>query len=179
MSATRRLLASCSGVTALEFALIAPVLMLLTFGAIEVVIALFDMHRMGDATRAAARAAAVSPMIPDPARVADGPVVCNGSGSSASCGGSIANGASFSTILAAAQRSMPALTGGNLRLTYRDSGALAGSIPAGAAITPAITVELVGVVRQSFFLATFLPGAASTYTLPGSATTVMGASIPL
>ena len=179
MSGIRRLVRSRGGVTALEFARIAPALILLTFGTIEFVLVLFDMHRMGDAARAAARAAAVTPMIAEAARVAEAPVVCSGSGSAASCDGSVENAASFGTILAAAQQSMPTLRGTNLRITYRDSGALAGSVPAGAVVTPAITVELVGVARQSVFLATFLPGVASSYTLPTCSTTVVRASIAL
>jgi hypothetical protein len=55
----------------------------------------------------------------------------------------------------------------------------AGSVPAGAVVTPAITVELVGVTRQSIFLAAFLPGIASSYALPACSTTVVGASIAL
>ena len=175
-SAIRRFARCRRGVTAIEFGLIAPALILFTFGLMEFSLVLFDMHRLGNAARAAARAAAIVQPVAALTSLKTTPVVCTSAGSVSCSGGAVASSASFTSILTAAQGTSPSLTASNLRVTYRDSGAVtsAGTLPL---VTPAITVELTDLVKQSFFLKSVLPSGLSTYTLPSFSSTVIGASV--
>src|SRR3712207_4028950 len=96
ISAIRRL--RCRrGVAALEFGLIAPALILFTFGLIELSLVLFDMHRLGNAARAAARTAAIQLPIGSRATLKTAPVVCTNTGSVACTGGTVTAAGSFAT----------------------------------------------------------------------------------
>src|SRR6185503_21185821 len=58
--ALRRLAGDSDGGALVEFGLILPVLLLVTFGAIEFTITMFDYHRLGEAARRGARQAIMS-----------------------------------------------------------------------------------------------------------------------
>jgi Flp pilus assembly protein TadG len=176
ISAIERLRGCRRGVTALEFGLIAPALVLCTFGLIELSLVLFDLHRLGHAARAAARTAAVEQSIASLATLKTTPVVCTSAGSVSCTGGALTSPATFTSILAAAQAVVPSVGAANMRVTYRESGA----VSAGTAlpiVTPAITVEFTRLEKESFFLKNALPGSLSTYTLPSFSSTMIGASI--
>jgi hypothetical protein len=160
----------------LEFALIAPILVLLTFGTIEFAFMLYDLHRYGNAARNAVRMAAIVPPVAALTNLSTTPVVCTGSGGLFCTGGAVKSTASFDQILAAAQAEVPELTAANIRLTYRPSG-IDIVAPVSVTATPAITIELVGLQRQSMFLSQWIasvPGIAYYGTF---ASTMIGSTV--
>jgi Flp pilus assembly protein TadG len=170
LSACRR------GAAALEFALVAPVLVLLTFGTVEFAFMLYDLHRYGNAARNAARAAAIFPPVASLSNLSTTPVVCTSSGGLSCSGGALINAASFDEIVAAAEAEVPELTAANIRVTYKPSGIVI-TAPTALTSTPAITVELVGLQRRSMFLASWVASVPGIFSYGTFASTTIGSTV--
>ena len=168
--ALRRLLRDSAGAALVEFGLILPVLLLVSFGAIEFTITMFDYHRLGEAARRGARQAIISPPV---ARLetleASGTITCAKAGT-VSCGSAtvLASG-NFDAIVAAIQEIAPSVTAANLTVSYGWSGIGDLSTPGG--IKPLVTVRLSNVTHQ-FTLLSILP-ALDYIVLPSFSTSVV------
>lgn len=129
-----------NGNSTIEFAVLAPVLMLFTFGILEFALAMSDYLRASEALRAATRVAAIQPAIADLDTLDDAAVICS-NGGSISCGGYSINSAnSFDAIFAEAQRILPDITEDQLSVTYSSSGVGISTTAGGTA--PLVTVRL-------------------------------------
>jgi len=171
-----RLLRDRSGVEAVEFALIAPVLLAITLGVVETSLLLYDYHLAGEATRRGVRTAVIVAPIAVLENIKNEDVVCaSDTDDTVNCtGGELESEASFNTVLASMQRIMPSLSANNLRISYAASG-VASDETAGIA-TPLVSVALVNVVH-SFMLGDLLPGVPSEITFPPFSTTALAPSI--
>lgn len=171
-----RVLRDRRGVEAIEFALIAPVLLIISLGVIEMSLLLYDYHLAGEATRRGARTAVIAAPIAELDGVKDADIVCGADTEGAvSCtGAGLDDEASFDTILASMQSIMPSLTANNLRVSYSASGVSADAT-AGIA-TPLVTVGLVGVVH-ALTIGRIVPGLPSEITFPPLTTSALAPSI--
>ena len=160
------------GVAAVEFALLFPVVALLTLGIIELSLIGYDYHRLGEATRRGAREAVISPLVPSLAGFSGGSISCKGaSGGGVSCtGAAVSSSATMSDILILMQQVMPDITLENLEISYEDSGLSPPEAP--GIITLLITVRLVGVTHDYFFLNT-IAGFSTSLSFPDFATTIL------
>lgn len=170
--ALRRLLRDSGGGALVEFGLILPTLLLVSFGAIEFTITMFDYHRMGEAARRGARQAIISPPV---ARLetlqAVGTITCTKT-SSISCGAALLHAsasANFTAILSAIQEIAPGVAGSNVTISYSWSGI--GDLTTPGGIKPVVTVELANVTHQ-FTLLSILP-ALDHVVLPSFSTSVV------
>ena len=168
--ALRRLLRNGDGSALVEFGLILPVLLLVSFGAIEFTITMFDYHRLGEAARRGARQAIISPPV---ARLetlqAVGTITCAKSGT-VSCGdATILSSSNFDAVVTAIQEMAPAVTPENVTVTYRWSGIGDLSTPGG--IKPLVTVQLSNVTHQ-FTVLSIVP-ALDHIVLPSFSTSVV------
>ena len=156
------------GVAALEFAMILPVLLVMTFGALEGGLLLFDYHRLSEATRRGLREALIQPSIIDLADLGSSSVACTGSGG-VSCGNAtVDSSASFDAIVVAMRQVFPSLSADNVTVTYADSGLdISGT---GETVTPLITVGITG-LTYDFVAVKYLPGLPSDFDFPNFNTT--------
>ncbi len=153
------------------FALLVPMLVLVTAGIIEFSIYMFERGRATEATRRGTRVAVVQIPIASLDDLAEGPVICTGSSGTASCGGvTIESQASLDAIVADMQRIMPSIAPENVRVVYSFSGL--GEAESGG-IKPFVTVSLVGLQHQYVMLG-IVPGMSGTQTFPSFATTEIG-----
>jgi Flp pilus assembly protein TadG len=131
---------------ALEFAFIAPLMLLLTVGFFELIFLLSDMHTASEATRRGARIAIVQSPIADLSELPGGAgITCTRASSAVSCtGGSVIAEATFDAILAAMQQIAPWLTEQNVQVSYAQSGLDSGS----QLITPLVTVRVIDATYQ-------------------------------
>ena len=156
------------GTAGTEFALVLPALLLLTLGALEVGLIMFDFHKVSEATRRGLRAALIEDAIIDLADLDSTPITCTGSGSVSCSGGSVDNSGSFDTIVAAMQEISPRISGDNVIVTYSDSGLdISGT---GETVTPLVTVEVSG-LSYEFVAMTYIPGLPEQLDLPSFDTT--------
>ncbi len=159
------------GATAMEFAMILPVLLLLTLGALEIGLIMFDFHKVSEATRRGLRTALINDTIIDLGDLDTTPIPCTGSGGVSCSGGSVDNSGSFDAIVAAMQAVTPRITGDNVIVTYSDSGLdISGT---GETTTPLVTVEVTGLAYE-FTALSYLPGLPDELTLPSFDTTRLG-----
>lgn len=147
-----------AGASAIEFAFVAPILILFTFGILEFALAMGDYLRASEALRAAARIAAIQPAIADLSSLDDTPATCSGGGSVSCSGFSINNAASFNAILAEAQRILPTITASHLSVTYSSSGVGFSATAGGTA--PIVTVQLSN-YEHDLILRNLIPGVTS------------------
>ncbi|MBL4719518.1 MAG: pilus assembly protein [Alphaproteobacteria bacterium] len=171
-SRIRRLLRDRCGTAAVEFALLFPVVALLTFGIIELSLIGYDYHRLGEATRRGAREAVISPLVPSLTGFSGGSIACTGgAGGGVSCtGAAVSSASTMSDILALMQQVVPEITLENLEIRYEDSGLSPPEAP--GIITLLITVRLVGVTHDYFFLNT-IAGFSTSLAFPDFATTIL------
>jgi Flp pilus assembly protein TadG len=153
----RRLLRDSGGGALVEFGLILPTLLLVSFGAIEFTITMFDYHRLGEAARRGARQAIMSPPVAklDTLQAA-GTITCNKAPTLACGAATLQTGAAtnFNTVLSAIQEMAPAVDGTNVTISYTWSGIGDLSTPGG--IKPVVSVQLTGVTHQ-FTLLSIIP----------------------
>lgn len=154
----RRFGAARGGATAVEFALVFPIVVVLTLGTFELGLAVFEFHRAGEAMRGLARAFEIDPPITS---YADLPVTCPGS---AAC-----DGARISAAVTSVRAILPDFTASNLQIVYRASGLDDASTP--GVVTPTVTVSAVGLRYQYMVLRRLVPGIGDSLTLPSFATT--------
>ena len=141
------------GAMALEFALIAPLLLLVTVGIFETVFLISDVQTAGEATRRGARVALIeSPIVPLTTLTKSSSVTCSSSGGKVSCSSGVVTAeATFTDIVAAMQQIAPWVTSQNVLVTYAKSG-----IDTDAKLmTPLITVALTNVTYQPKTTASF------------------------
>ena len=174
-----RFLRSERASTAVEAALIMPVLFFFTFGIIEFAMVMFEMNRANDATRRAARQIIIGAPIPDVTDLIDldvTPVTCEMPGGSVQCSGGafVDNASTFTDALANMQIILPTMTSANLSVTYSASEGIDGAMP--GVHTPLITVSLQN-YTYTFILAGVVPGMPASITLPSFSTTLVGPSV--
>ncbi|HXV26324.1 MAG TPA: TadE/TadG family type IV pilus assembly protein [Alphaproteobacteria bacterium] len=167
----RRLLRDSGGNALAEFGLILPVLLIVTFGAIEFTITMLDYHRFGEAARRGARQAIISaPVAKLETLQTLGTIICTKT-SSISCGSAAmhaAAAANFNAVLAAIQEIAPTVDATNLSIIYSWSGIGDLSTPGG--IKPNVTVQLAGITHE-FMLLSILP-SVDYIVLPSFSTSV-------
>jgi hypothetical protein len=166
------------GTALVEFGMIAPMLVLLTFAILEFSLVMFEQHRATEATRRGARQAVVGSAIADLATLSPGvDVTCTSISGTVDCGSGITvtSTATFDTILADMQAILPDITPEHVNIVYSDSGL--GAMESGG-IKPFVTVSLVD-YRHKFIALGAVPGMPSEMTLPDfAATEVPGGFTP-
>jgi Flp pilus assembly protein TadG len=169
-AALRRLARDATGAALVEFGLILPVLLLVSFGAIEFTITMFDYHRLGEAARRGARQAIISaPVARLETLQAVGTITCAKT-SSVSCGtATVLSTANFDAVLSAIQEIAPTIAATNLTISYVWSGIGDLSTPGG--IKPMVTIRLANVTHQ-FTLLSIVP-ALDHIILPSFSTSVI------
>lgn len=169
-AALRRLARDNAGAALVEFGLILPVLLLVSFGAIEFTITMFDYHRLGEAARRGARQAIISaPVARLETLQSVGTISCTKT-SSVSCGAAtVLSSSNFDAIISAIQEIAPSVTPANLTISYVWSGIGDLSTPGG--IKPMVTIRLANVTHQ-FTVLSILP-ALDHIVLPSFSTSVI------
>lgn len=162
------------GEALISFALVLPLVVLMTLGLVEFVFAIFDYHRAGEATRRGARAAVISSNVVGTALIAGGTLTCSASAGIASCGSATGAVSAFTQVVSAMQAILPTVSANSVQVEYRDSGLGDASTPGG--LIPVVTVRLVGFTRD-FFLLKAIPGFGSGMTLPTFSTSQIGGGI--
>ena len=168
--------------TAVEAALIMPVMIFFTFGIIEFAMVMFDMNRANDATQRGVREMAIQTPVPDLADLTDldtTPVTCTGDGGTGvSCdnGATVASANSFNEMVTTMQLIYPGLASDNVTVTYGDTTGIDDDVERPGVNTPLITVGLTG-LSYTFILAGVVPGMPTSITLPSFTTSVVGPSL--
>ncbi len=178
MSATERLVAiggglwrDVSGIAAVSFALIAPLLIALMVGIIEFSLIAFDYGRATEATRRAVRIATIERPVGSLTNLATTAIKCTGAGGSVSCtGGSVTTAATFDNVVASMRDILPTIQSANLEIVYENSGI---GLPAAGGLKPLVTVRLVGLQRP-FMTLGLVPGMPSSFTYPPFTTSHLG-----
>ena len=156
----RRFLGDVRGAMAVEFALVIPIIIVVTVALFEFVFLMYDYQSATDATREGVRAALIGETLADLANLETQDVVCTFPGGATSCvGGVAATGAdtTFAAIVAAMQVPKADVANIEVRVTYSWSQ-IDG---AGSAIkTPLVTVSLVNATHEMFLLPQWVPIAA-------------------
>lgn len=172
----RRLGADQRGESLIGFALVAPILIMLSLAILEFSLVVFDYHRAGEATRRAARLAAISTPVADVSGFAAGSTIqCSSAGGGVSCGGiDAADPAAFDAIIDEMRQVLPIIGPENLEVTYSDSGLGDPTTPGG--IIPLVSVRLVGLDHPFLLLGGF-PGISSGVTFPPFLTNQLGTGL--
>jgi Flp pilus assembly protein TadG len=160
---------------AVEFAFIAPVLLMLTLGITEFGMAMFEYHRLGEATRRGAREAVIETPMAQLTGITSTAVDCQGPSGTVTCSGGNATSAAestFTSVVTGMQDILPTLSDSNVHVIYSDSGITDPTVTPGI-ITPTVTVEIQNHVYAYMILDHFIPGMASSITLPAASTTRM------
>lgn len=158
------------GATAVEFAMLAPALILFTFGILEFTIGLGAYLQASEAVRAAARVAAIQPAIADLGGLEEGATASCTSQANLSCGAyTVNNAGSYDAVLTEAQRVLSDITAQQLSVSYSSSGMGFSTTAAGTA--PLVTVRLNG-YEHNLVLQNLIPGV-SAITFPDFATSRM------
>jgi Flp pilus assembly protein TadG len=176
MRRLRELLRRRDGGAALEFALIAPLLLTVTLGALELAFIVYDFHAATEATRRGVRQAITATPVAALANLGANTITCSGSGESVSCStGSVRSSQSFADIVGEIRAIAPFIRADNVRVSYRASGVVVDA--AGSFVTPLVTVSLVG-VRHDFVALRLIPGMPTSMTYPGFESTRLAATTP-
>ncbi len=159
-----------SGEAVLTFAILLPVLLALSLGILEFSLVMLDYNRASEATRRAARIAAMQTPIGNLSGVETGDVVCMSAGGNTSCsGGAVEAPATFDSIVSVMQAALPTIQPENVQVVYKNSGI--GSIESGG-LKPLVSVNLVNFQRPFMFVHLFTP-APPQLTYPDFSTTQM------
>lgn len=161
----KRLAGDEGGEALVGFAILMPILVLVCLSILEFSLVIFDFHRAGEATRRAARIAAISSPIIDPANLAPGGVIsCASSGGSISCSGvAAAQPAVFDSLIASMQEILPLIGADNVLVEYSDVGLGDATTPGG--VIPMVTVKLVN-LEHTFLMLSGFPGFGPSITFP-------------
>ena len=159
------------GSSTIALVLVFPALLATTSGAIEMGLYMFEQGRATEATRSAARIAAIGDPVADLSTLDSAPVECESNGGTVSCtGGALASTATFDEMVGAMRAIMPAIGPDNVRVSYEFTGL--GSEESGG-IKPMVRVRLVG-VQHAFIMLRVVPGMPAAITLPDFATSLVG-----
>lgn len=173
--AHRRALGNRRGTAAVEFAFVAPVLLVLTIGIVELGMVLLEYHRMGEATRRGTREAVIETPIAQLTNLTASSIECQGPIGSVSCpSGSMTLDAetTFSRVVTPMQDILPGLSDANVFVAYSDSAITDPTVTPGI-ITPTVTVEIRNHSYTYIILANLVPGLSATLTMPSFSTTRM------
>lgn len=171
--ALARFAANHDGGTLVGFALVLPVLLLLTLGAFDFAYLMFEQDRVTDATRRGLRAAIMGTPLGNLSTLPVAPINCSSTGGSVTCGGGTGDPAAFSAILAEMKAIKPEIDASNVKVTYTNSGL--GAAESGGT-KPFITVSVTN-LQHEFMMISAFPGMPSSITMPDFATT--GVSNPV
>lgn len=162
------------GVTAIEFALVAPVLIGLTLGLIDFALTMLEFNRASEATRRATRVVQIEERLADISDIESGDIVCTASSAGVvSCTSNSEEDTAdteFATILAEMQDVYPSIAAENVRITYSNSGVGDTGKPGG--VLPLVTIEIIN-LTHNFTLIDGLPGVPDSITMPPFSTTVL------
>jgi Flp pilus assembly protein TadG len=172
-----RLLACRRGATALEFAFIAPALLTVSLGALEISLIVYDYHAATEATRRGVRQAITGAPVATLNNLSSTPITCSGTNNGGvTCSpGSVRSSQSFAAIVSEIRAAAPFVAHQNVRVSYAASGVVVDG--AGAFVTPLVTVRLANVTHE-FFALKFIPGMPTSMTYPGFESTRLAASMP-
>lgn len=154
------------GGIAVPFALLAPMLVLLSLGTVEISTLMFEWHRTSEATRWAARHLAIEAPLANVSGFDRGTVItCQGSVDDlpVCSGAAIASNSSWSELVSAVTAKQPLLSAQNIKVIYQDSGLGNPSTPGG--ILPLVSVELVNVTKPLMVLGGYM-GLPADFTFP-------------
>ncbi len=173
----RRMAGAEEGSVVTEFALILPVLLMLSFGIIDFTLAIFDYHRAGEAVRRGTRVATIEAPVADLSTLTQGTsYVCTSGGGVACTGAAVNDAVAFTTIVTAMQAVLPAITAANVQIVYDFSGVGDNARPGG--VLPFVTVSLVN-YTHNFTLLNAIPGMPPSFVFPSFAVTQLaGGSNP-
>ena len=170
----RRFTRAQSGAAIVEFAFVAPLLVIMTLAIFEFMMVMFDYHRAGEATRQGVRTAAIEASVGDldGLEAAGDVVFCTGNAGGATCtGGPVTTAASFTQVVSEMQTVLPYIGPKNVRIEYRFSGIGDATTPGG--ILPHVTVRLIDLARP-FSLFQAIPGIPNSIGLPEFAASYLG-----
>jgi Flp pilus assembly protein TadG len=173
----RRLLGDVGGAMAVEFAILAPTLIVITAAAFEFLWLMYDYQSATDATREGVRTALISDTLADLANLETTDIVCTFSGGSTSCaGGTVESGAdtAFAAIVAAMQQPKADVANGNVQVTYSWSQVDGAGSPLK---TPLVTVALINMNHELFLLPQWI-GGSSSFTMPAFSASRLAHSQP-
>ncbi len=174
-TAIAALLRDTRGAAILPFAILLPVLLMLSFGILEFSLLMFDSHRASEATRRAARMAIITPPVDLSSFTTGSTIDCRGAGGGVTCNGAaLGDTTGFLAIVAEMQAILPAITADNVRITYSDSGLGDATTPGG--VVPLATVRIED-LEHTFMMFQAFPGLPSAITYDSFETTQVAAGI--
>ena len=182
------------GASAVEFALVLPLLLILLFGIIDGGRYMWNINRAEKAAQMGVRTAVVTDFISSsidadyvgqcstPLQAGDPipagcftQVTCSRSGSTVTCTSGTANTTAFNRVLTRMQAFMPEIQPSNLEIIYSPSGLGYAGDPTGPDVAPIVTVKLSGVTFKPAMLLTLasigLPEVRTSLTLEDGAGT--------
>ena len=162
-----------NGATMVDFAFLLPVMLVFTFGIIDLTLFLFDYHRAGEATRQGTRTATIAPTIINVDDLTPGAkATCTSSGGAVSCGGyATPDSASFARVLTQMQFIQPYVAENNVVIDYELSDVGDPTTPGGA--LPLVTVSLVNMPFDLTMMKA-LPLMPTTFQMPTFSITFLG-----
>ena len=162
-----------TGSTAIEFAIMGPVILLLTAGILESMLLLFDYHRATEATRRGARLASYQQPVAELDSLDGGAtVICSSAADVVNCGGAtLFSVATFTAVLAEMREIVPQIQQEDLEIVYAPSNI--GDITTPGGLKPQVTVRITGVVHE-FILFGGFSGLPLDHQMPSFSTTVLG-----
>lgn len=159
-----------SGEAILSFAILFPILLGLSLAILEFSLVILDYNRASEATRRAARIAAIQAPIGDLQNVAAGDITCSANSGTTFCnGGTVLSAATFDAVVQAMQIVLPAIAPENVQVVYGNSGI--GDTESGG-IKPFVSVNLINLQRPFMFLHV-IAGVPAQITFPSFSTTQM------
>ncbi len=160
----QRLWADMRGATAVEFAMLFPIVIFFVLTLLEFGLIIYEYHLISEATRRGVRYVVVKEGIEEPLLSLTGLVAAD-----KTCTGAGCNATPFGTMLLDMQTILPDLVASNVTLTYSDTGLTSGDL-----VTPRVTVEIVNFQHTSVIYGAVLGSASSnktyTFTYPTFAT---------
>ncbi len=157
----RKFLKNREGATAVEFAFVMPVLLLLSFGIIEFCVVFFEYHKANEATRIIARnLSRVAPLVNEATLTAANTYTCT----VATCGG-------IDGVIADAQTIIPSLTSADVEISYEVTDL--GNIGYSVGFKPLIVVKLTDLQYDFIILGAF-PGVPDSFALNPAETSMLG-----
>lgn len=156
------------GATAVEFALIAPLLIALSAAILEFLLLFSDYQTADEATRRGVRAALIADSLTTLGTldaINSTPIECRWSGTVTCTGGTVSTDADtiFQAIVADMQAILPTIRLSDVRIRYSQGGV--DSDPDGPLKTPLITIWLDNVQHNVLYIDNLL-GLQTTWTLP-------------
>lgn len=159
-----------SGESIISFAILFPILLGISLAILEFSLVILDYNRASEATRRAARIAAIQPPIGDLTNIGTGQVSCSANSGTTFCnGGTILSAATFDSVVQAMQSVLPAIAPDNVQVVYGNSG-IGGEESGG--IKPFVSVNLINLQRPFMFLHV-IAGVPAQITFPSFSTTQM------